>query len=204
MKFLVDQCAGRRIARWLKEQQHDVTEVRTMIPDPGDPAILEMAGREGRVLITRDKDFGKLVHRDKQPHAGIIQLPNVSAERRIEMIREVLEQNRNDIRDHAMIAVDWSGRIRVANRTEDEEPRGRFGLEIRNAREKLKLSQHELAHRIGISTQYLNDMEHGRRRPLRGRMLRRIAQELGIPPDIPLVPGRPDTARDPAPGPRPG
>ena len=107
MKFIIDQCAGRRIAQWLAREGHDVREVRTIIPDPGDRTILELAAREGRVVITRDKGFGRLVHQEQQPHAGVVQLPNVSAERRIEMVRQVLDENRNDLRDRAMIAVDW-------------------------------------------------------------------------------------------------
>ena len=184
MKFIVDQCAGRRIAQWLLQEGHDVTEVRTMAPDPGDPVILERAFREGRVVVTRDKDFGKLVHRDANPQAGIIQLPNVSSEKRIEMVRDVLEKHRNDLRDHAIVTVDWSGRIRVNNTAEREEPRGRFGVTIRDAREQLGIRQHQLAHRLGISAQYLNDIEHGQRRPLRARLVRRIARELSLEADL--------------------
>ena len=184
MKFLVDQCAGRKIAQWLEREQHDVLEVRTMVPDPGDPAILDRAVRESRVVITRDKGFGKLVHREASPHAGIILLPNVSSERRIEMVREVLQEHRNDLRDHAFVAVDWSGRIRTNNSTEREEPRGRFGQEIQQTRDGLGMRQHELAGRLGISAQYLNDIEHGRRRPLRARLVRRIARELGLQADL--------------------
>ena len=184
MKFIVDQCAGRRIAQWLEKQGHDVTEVRTMIPDPGDSAILQQAGSEGRVLVTRDKGFGKRVHRDLTPHAGIIQIPNVSVERRIDMVGEILEKHRDALRDHSFITVDWSGRIRVANDTEAEEPRGRFGLEISQARERMGLKQHELARKIGISTTYLSDIERGRRRPLRGRMLKRLARDLNLDVDL--------------------
>lgn len=184
MKFIIDQCAGRRIAQWLQQEGHDVTEVRTMVPDPGDQAILELAGQEGRVLITRDKGFGKRAHRGLTPHAGIIQIPNVPVERRIEMIQEILRNHRNDLRDHAMIAVDWSGRVRPHNTAQEEEPRGRFGEEITARREHLEIRQHELARRLGISAQYLNDIEHGRRRPLRARLVSRMARELEIDPDI--------------------
>lgn len=184
MKFIVDQCAGRRIAQWLERRQHDVVEVRTMVPDPGDRAILDQAGREGRVIVTRDKDFGRMVHRDGQNHAGIIQIPNVSVERRIRMVEQVLELHQNDLRDGAMIAVDWGGRIRVANEAERDEPRGRFGQEIRGARERLGLRQHELAGRMGISAQYMNDIERGRRRPLQSRLVRRLARELGLEADV--------------------
>ena len=183
MKFIVDQCAGRRIAQWLTREGHDVTEVRTMMPDPGDQAILEIARRERRVLITRDKGFGKMVHRDLVQHSGIVQIPNVSVERRIEMIGDILQNHHNDLRDHALMTVDWGGRIRVDNETEKEEPRSKLGKEIKSGRERAELKQHELATRLGISNQYLNDIEHGRRRTLRGRLIRQLAQELDIDQD---------------------
>ena len=36
MKFLVDRCAGRKLAEWLRSQGHDVLESRALGPDPGD------------------------------------------------------------------------------------------------------------------------------------------------------------------------
>jgi predicted nuclease of predicted toxin-antitoxin system len=35
MKFLVDRCAGKRLADWLRGEGHDVLEARTLGPDPG-------------------------------------------------------------------------------------------------------------------------------------------------------------------------
>jgi hypothetical protein len=36
MKFLIDRCAGRRVAVWLRHQGHDVREATEITPDPGD------------------------------------------------------------------------------------------------------------------------------------------------------------------------
>ena len=43
MKFLIDRCAGRLLADWLRDQGHDVVESRELGPDPGDRALLEWA-----------------------------------------------------------------------------------------------------------------------------------------------------------------
>lgn len=51
MKFLVDRCAGRKLAEWLKSQGHDVLESRTLGPDPGDRKLLEMASEQRQTLI---------------------------------------------------------------------------------------------------------------------------------------------------------
>jgi predicted nuclease of predicted toxin-antitoxin system len=61
MKFLVDRCAGRRVAVWLRHQGHDVREATEITPDPGDQALLRWAVNEQRILVTIDNDFGLLV-----------------------------------------------------------------------------------------------------------------------------------------------
>jgi uncharacterized protein with PIN domain len=58
VKFLVDRCAGRRLADWLRAKGHDVIESRERGPDPGDRVLLKWAAREERVLVTIDTDFG--------------------------------------------------------------------------------------------------------------------------------------------------
>ena len=83
MRFLVDRCAGRRLAEWLNSQGHDVLESRTLGPDPGDRELLEIASEQRRTLITIDTDFGQLVYLDRVSHSGIIRLPDVPSERRI-------------------------------------------------------------------------------------------------------------------------
>ena len=34
MRFLIDRCAGRRLADWLREQGHEVLESRERVPIP--------------------------------------------------------------------------------------------------------------------------------------------------------------------------
>ena len=67
MKFLVDRCAGKRLADWLQGEGHDVLEARTLGPDPGDRELLEMAAKGERVLVTIDTDFGELIYVDRIP-----------------------------------------------------------------------------------------------------------------------------------------
>jgi len=58
VRFLVDRCAGRRLAEWLRSEGHDVVEASSLGPDPGDAALLQLAAQEKRVLVTIDTDFG--------------------------------------------------------------------------------------------------------------------------------------------------
>ena len=72
MRFLVDRCAGHRLAEWLRSQGHDVLESPDLGPDPGDRALLERAASEGRILVTIDTDFGEHVYVEEVPHAGLV------------------------------------------------------------------------------------------------------------------------------------
>jgi predicted nuclease of predicted toxin-antitoxin system len=74
MRFLVDECTGPTVARWLGAQGHDVFSVYDDDRGARDTEILARAVREDRILITNDKDFGEHVFRDRQPHRGVVLL----------------------------------------------------------------------------------------------------------------------------------
>jgi predicted nuclease of predicted toxin-antitoxin system len=112
VKFLVDRCAGRRLAGWLQEQGHDVVEARERRPDPGDAAILEWGVTEGRIVVTIDTDFGELVFLQGAQHCGIVRLPDVTATQRIALMNEVLARHAQALNAKAVITV-RGGRIRV-------------------------------------------------------------------------------------------
>ena len=113
MKFLIDQCAGRLLAEWLRGQGHDVVESRERGPDPGDRALLKIASNEQRILVTIDTDFGKLVFVWEVPHAGLVRLPDVPAEQRIALMAELLKRHRQALEMQAIITI-RGGRIRIS------------------------------------------------------------------------------------------
>lgn len=112
MKFLVDRCAGRRLAGWLQEQGHDVVEARERCPDPGDATILQWGVAEGRIVVTIDTDFGELVFLHGAQHCGIVRLPDVPATQRIALMSQVLGRHAQALNAKAVITV-RGGRIRV-------------------------------------------------------------------------------------------
>lgn len=59
MKFLVDESAGLSIVRHLESLGHDVVSVQEDRPGIEDSEVCAWANREGRVIITNDKDFGR-------------------------------------------------------------------------------------------------------------------------------------------------
>jgi predicted nuclease of predicted toxin-antitoxin system len=113
VKFLVDRCAGRRLAQWLRDRGHDVREAREFSPDPGDAALLALAAEEQRVLVTIDTDFATLVYLGGASHAGIIRLPDVRTPARIGLMAEVLARHSEADLAGAIVTVAGS-RIRFA------------------------------------------------------------------------------------------
>ena len=113
MKFLIDRCAGHRLAEWLRRQGYDVVESRERGPDPGDRALLELAAGEQRILVTIDTDFGELVFVWEVPHAGLVRLPDVPTEQRIALMAELLERHRQALEMQAIITV-RGRRIRIS------------------------------------------------------------------------------------------
>lgn len=123
MRFLIDRCAGRRLADWLRSDGHDVIEARELGPDPGDRALLEQAAAEGRILVTIDTDFGTLIHLYDVAHMGLVRLPDVRAERRIALIAQLIDQHEEALKARAVITVRGE-RIRISQtppRTERAE-----------------------------------------------------------------------------------
>lgn len=119
MKFLIDNCAGRVLAEWLRGQGHDAVRVRDRRQDPGDPAILRWAVEEDRVLVTMDKNFGTLIYRDRLRHAGVIRLPQCSVTERVEHCARIPERHAAEL-PGAIVTVRGDV-IRLAPRVEPDD-----------------------------------------------------------------------------------
>ena len=105
MKFLVDRCAGRKLADWLSSGGHDSVYAGSLGPDPGDRALLQRAVSEKRILVTIDTDFGRLVYRGGEVHCGIVRLHDVRCHRRIELMSTVIERYEPQLKKEAIITV---------------------------------------------------------------------------------------------------
>jgi predicted nuclease of predicted toxin-antitoxin system len=94
MRFLVDECTGPAVARWLKEQGYEVFSVYDEARGIDDETVLRKAFAESWVLITNDKDFGNMVFRERRPHRGIVflRLSDERARNKIETLRRLIEE----------------------------------------------------------------------------------------------------------------
>jgi predicted nuclease of predicted toxin-antitoxin system len=118
MRFLVDECTGPAVARWLKEQGHNVFSVYEQARGLEDDEIVERAYKENRILITNDKDFGEKVYRDKKPHRGIIllRLDDERAHNKIKVIQQLLENfpGKLKLKDNFLVVTEQ--RVRLARK----------------------------------------------------------------------------------------
>jgi predicted nuclease of predicted toxin-antitoxin system len=72
MKFLVDECTGPAVARWLRSMGYEAFSVFDESRGASDDEILTKAYSENWILITNDKDFGEMVYRENRSHCGIV------------------------------------------------------------------------------------------------------------------------------------
>jgi predicted nuclease of predicted toxin-antitoxin system len=94
MRFLVDECTGPAVARWLRQQSHDVFSVYEEARGMTDDEILDKAYTENWILITNDKDFGEKIYRDSRRHHGVIflRLQDERAAIKIAAMQKLLDQ----------------------------------------------------------------------------------------------------------------
>lgn len=74
MKFLLDQDVYAATARFLSALGHEVVPVAHLgLAQAADEALLKTAHAQGRILVTRDRDYGSLVF-VKALGAGVLYL----------------------------------------------------------------------------------------------------------------------------------
>lgn len=112
MKVLLDTCVWGRARKELESQGHSVVWSGDWPVDPGDEQILEVAHKEGRVLVTLDKDFGELAIVHQKPHSGIIRLVNLPARQQARFCNHALSTYGEELVRGAIVTVEL-GFIRI-------------------------------------------------------------------------------------------
>ena len=113
MRFLVDECTGPAVARWLRNQSHEVFSVYEEARGTADDDILDKAYSENWILITNDKDFGEKVYRDKRPHHGVIflRLQDERAVSKIDAIEKLLDGYEGQLADAFVVVTETQVRF---------------------------------------------------------------------------------------------
>lgn len=112
MKVLLDSCISKNVRQHLVDAGHDVVWIGDNSKDPGDNEILSQAGRENRVLVTLDKDFGEMVVLSGRHHHGIVRLVNSSATHQAKICLDILQRYGPELQTGALITAEL-GRVRI-------------------------------------------------------------------------------------------
>jgi predicted nuclease of predicted toxin-antitoxin system len=113
MRFLVDECTGPAVAKWLRSSHHEVFSVYDEVRGLDDESIIEKANRENYVLVTNDKDFGELVFRKRKQHKGVVllRLEDERSTNKIAVLHRVLESYSDKLSDNFIIVTEKTVRI---------------------------------------------------------------------------------------------
>ncbi len=112
MKVLLDTCVWGGVKSSLEAASYDVVWSGEWDADPGDEEILAMAYRDGRILITLDKDFGELAIVKGTPHCGIVRLVNLSGQQQGAVCLQVLELYGDELMAGAIVTAELK-RVRI-------------------------------------------------------------------------------------------
>ena len=99
MRFLVDECVGPTVARWLRDAGNDVVSVYDDARGTSDVSILAQACAQDRIIVTGDRDFGTMVFRERRAHRGVVllRLDDDRPLAKIAVLRRLLEAHAADI-----------------------------------------------------------------------------------------------------------
>ncbi|MHB0876976.1 MAG: DUF5615 family PIN-like protein [Anaerolineae bacterium] len=108
MRFVVDECTGPTVAKWLREQGHDVLSIYDTHRGASDDEVLALAVSQSRVIITNDKDFGEMVYRRRMQHAGLVllRLADERAASKVDVISRLLAQYADRIPGRYVVATE--------------------------------------------------------------------------------------------------
>lgn len=108
MRFLVDECTGPAVARWLRESGHEVFSVFEQARGLDDEAVIRKAFAEDWILVTNDKDFGNKVFRERRAHHGVIflRLDDERTLNKIATLRRLLEEYQDRLADRFIVVTE--------------------------------------------------------------------------------------------------
>lgn len=112
MQFLADESCDFGVVRSLRAAGHDVLAIAEVSPRAEDEQVIDRAVREGRILITEDKHFGRLFYAQGEHAAGVLLL-RFPATARSHLAGTVVELAKDQEKLMGRFVVVQPGRIRI-------------------------------------------------------------------------------------------
>lgn len=113
MKFLVDECVGPAVAKWLIRNNYDAVSIYDDVYGIDDDAVLAKALLENRILITSDKDFGEMIFKNQKQHCGILLLRLIDERptNKIRILESILHNYHQDLFGNFAVVTENTVRI---------------------------------------------------------------------------------------------
>ena len=98
LRFLADESCDFAAVRALRAEGFDVLSVAEASPGADDDQVVDLAVRESRILLTEDKDFGRLVFAAGHKTSGVVLIRfaagarSIVGPRVIELVRNHADQ----------------------------------------------------------------------------------------------------------------
>lgn len=114
MRFLADESCDMAVVRALQGAGYDVVCISEMIPGAEDSEVIKCACSQRSILLTEDKDFGRLVYAYGKKTSGVIFLryPISAREQIAKEVVELVKRERERL-NGCFITVQ-TGKIRIA------------------------------------------------------------------------------------------
>ena len=114
MNFVGDESLDHPIVLRLRAAGHDVLSVTEMDPGITDDEVLDLANRNGAVLVTADKDFCEMVFRLHRVTAGVVlvRLAGLSAEQKADIVAAEVERHLDQLTGAFTVIAPGSVRVR--------------------------------------------------------------------------------------------
>ena len=114
MRFLADESCDFAVVRALRNDGHDVRAVGEFRQRSVDQEVMELAAAEDRILLTEDKDFGRLTFAAQAKSPGVI-LIRFPASARVTLAATILQLvNQYGLRLREAFVVLRPGSIRIS------------------------------------------------------------------------------------------
>lgn len=115
MRLLADESVDIAIVRALRRAGHDVIAIAETQPGISDEEVTRLAADDARVLLTEDRDFGRIVYAGHRNTPGVIYMryPIAVRDRFSAEIVRLGEQQQDRLRGAFVVA--QPGRTRVSN-----------------------------------------------------------------------------------------
>ena len=118
MRFVADENVSRYVIERLRAAGFDVVAISLTSPGASDSDVLATARRDGRILITEDRDFGELVVRQRLELQGVVllELDRLSNVAEADRVVSVVSTNLDNLWENLLVIEPGRARIRPLRR----------------------------------------------------------------------------------------